>query len=63
MEYTANFKNWVKELATEDEGRKIINEKELKSLEELYTRCTGKSSIKKKNDTGNRQDITKMVNW
>lgn len=47
MEYTINFKNWIEEASTEDEGRRIINENSLKSLEELFTRCTGKSPFKK----------------
>lgn len=46
MEHTTNFKNWVQELSTEDEGKKIINENGLNGLEILYTRCTGKSPIK-----------------
>lgn len=42
-EYTIEFKNWVKELSTEIECRKIINERISKGLETLFIQCTGKS--------------------
>lgn len=44
--HTTQFKNWVKELLTEEKGQEIAR-KGLSNLEFLYERCTSKKPIKK----------------
>ena len=46
-DYTVKFKNWVKELLTEEQGQTIARENGLIGLELLYTKCTSKSATKK----------------
>lgn len=45
MGHTKQFKNWVDELLTEEEGQSIAREGVV-HLELLYERCTGKSPMK-----------------
>ncbi len=43
--HTQQFKDWVEELLTEEEGQSIAR-KGIEHLETLYTQCTGKEPKK-----------------
>ena len=45
--HTVQFKNWVEEMLTEEEGREIARQG-ITYLQILYERCTGKSPFKLK---------------
>ena len=43
--YTKQFKDWVEEMLTEEEGQEIARQGII-YLEDLYERCTGKKAFK-----------------
>ena len=46
--YNKKFINFVEELLSESEGQRIVHERGLFGLEQLFTECTNKSPLKKK---------------
>ncbi|MEI6096429.1 MAG: hypothetical protein WCR08_13390 [Gammaproteobacteria bacterium] len=52
--YTIQFKNWVEELLTEEQGREIAAQG-VTYLQILYEDCTGKSPFKTEITWHNRQ--------